>query len=90
MTINSTHWVGAWWIGFLICGTLYLLCAIPLLMFPKNLVEPDHSLEMEPLHGGSRPSDDSQDTADDGVIKRLCMSLKGFVTLCLLQRFIHA
>ncbi|XP_071956872.1 solute carrier organic anion transporter family member 3A1-like [Antedon mediterranea] len=37
--INSNHpsWVGAWWIGLLISGLLYLLGSFPLFRFPKKL-----------------------------------------------------
>lgn len=34
---TSPLWVGAWWIGFIISGTLSLLVAIPLYAFPKHL-----------------------------------------------------
>ena len=35
-------WVGAWWIGFLLCSALSFLIAIPFLMFPRLL--PDSHL----------------------------------------------
>src|SRR6218665_371688 len=34
---EDPRWVGAWWIGFLISGTLALLLALPLSGFPKSL-----------------------------------------------------
>ncbi|XP_033100136.1 solute carrier organic anion transporter family member 4A1-like [Anneissia japonica] len=37
ITPDSPTWVGAWWIGFLITGTISLSIAIPFLGFPRNL-----------------------------------------------------
>lgn len=34
---NSPIWIGNWWIGFLIFGTLSLLVSMPLVAFPKAL-----------------------------------------------------
>ncbi|KAG8180415.1 hypothetical protein JTE90_022764 [Oedothorax gibbosus] len=34
---NDPRWVGAWWIGFLLEGFLFLLVTIPIIMFPRNL-----------------------------------------------------
>lgn len=37
LTPEDSQWVGAWWIGFLISGSLSFLIAIPLSAFPKSL-----------------------------------------------------
>ncbi|XP_028613421.1 solute carrier organic anion transporter family member 1A4-like [Grammomys surdaster] len=39
LTINpiDTRWVGAWWIGFLICAGVNILTSIPFFFFPKRL-----------------------------------------------------
>ncbi|KHN86982.1 Solute carrier organic anion transporter family member 2A1 [Toxocara canis] len=58
LDINSEEWVGAWWLGFLICGMLYLFCSVPLFFFPRSLIHPDedpnslelHQLRHEQLH----------------------------------------
>ncbi len=34
---DDDDWVGAWWIGFLLCAGLAFIVAIPLLLFPKQL-----------------------------------------------------
>ncbi|CAI5454157.1 unnamed protein product [Caenorhabditis angaria] len=34
---EDPRWIGAWWVGFLICGVLSLFSAIPLTMFPRKL-----------------------------------------------------
>ena len=37
LTDADNDWVGAWWIGFLLCGVLALFIALPLLAFPRQL-----------------------------------------------------
>lgn len=36
MVEQDPRWIGAWWIGFLVSGTLMLLLAIPLAFFPRE------------------------------------------------------
>ena len=33
------RYIGAWWVGFLIIGTLIFLSSLPLFLFPKSLRE---------------------------------------------------
>ncbi|KAM3728523.1 Solute carrier organic anion transporter family member 3A1 [Dirofilaria immitis] len=50
LTIDSDAWIGAWWLGFIIFGLLYLAGAVPLLFFPRKLLQDDsNSFEMEYL-----------------------------------------
>lgn len=37
MMPGSSVWVGAWWLGFVIAGTLLCIASIPLLAFPSEL-----------------------------------------------------
>jgi len=37
LTPEDPQWVGAWWIGFLISGSLSFLIAVPLSAFPKSI-----------------------------------------------------
>ena len=34
---SSPGFIGAWWLGFFICGTLVLLATIPFWFFPRHL-----------------------------------------------------
>ncbi|XP_060240383.1 solute carrier organic anion transporter family member 1A4-like isoform X2 [Meriones unguiculatus] len=43
ITPTDTRWVGAWWIGFLICAGMNILTSIPFFFFPKTL--PKEGLE---------------------------------------------
>lgn len=42
ITINhkDSRWVGAWWLGFIITGTVVLLSGIPFWFLPKSLPKP--------------------------------------------------
>ncbi|VDO30395.1 unnamed protein product [Onchocerca flexuosa] len=43
VAIDNDAWIGAWWLGFIIFGLLYLASAIPLFFFPKkNECSHDH------------------------------------------------
>ncbi|XP_021044523.1 solute carrier organic anion transporter family member 1A4-like [Mus pahari] len=37
ITPTDTRWVGAWWIGFLVCAGVNILASIPFFFFPKTL-----------------------------------------------------
>ncbi|EDL10626.1 mCG140584, partial [Mus musculus] len=37
ITPTDTRWVGAWWIGFLVCAGVNFLTSIPFFFFPKTL-----------------------------------------------------
>lgn len=42
ITINhkDSRWVGAWWLGFIITGTVVMLSGIPFWFLPKSLPKP--------------------------------------------------
>lgn len=55
---EDPRWLGAWWLGFLIIGTLQVLIAFPMLLFPKRLptdskVNPNPVIPMDA--GAKRP-----------------------------------
>ncbi|XP_006889195.1 PREDICTED: solute carrier organic anion transporter family member 1B3-like [Elephantulus edwardii] len=37
ITPKDSRWVGAWWLGFLVAGTLSLIASIPFFFLPKSL-----------------------------------------------------
>lgn len=39
VSIGPRHpeWIGAWWLGFLVFGTLALFIGLPLLLFPRRM-----------------------------------------------------
>ncbi|MEQ2263467.1 Solute carrier organic anion transporter member 1C1, partial [Xenotaenia resolanae] len=40
ITPEDARWVGAWWLGYLIAGTVTLLSAVPFWFLPKSLPMP--------------------------------------------------
>ncbi|XP_074650308.1 solute carrier organic anion transporter family member 2B1-like [Tubulanus polymorphus] len=34
---ESADWIGAWWLGFIICGSLTILCSVPLMLFRTSM-----------------------------------------------------
>ncbi|NXQ81818.1 SO1A2 protein, partial [Nyctibius grandis] len=51
ITITATDacWVGAWWLGILICASLNLLAGIPFWFLPKSLVKEGETNEPEEM-----------------------------------------
>ncbi|NWH63762.1 SO1A5 protein, partial [Geococcyx californianus] len=47
ITPTDTRWVGAWWLGILICASLNLLAGIPFWFLPKSLVKEGETKEPE-------------------------------------------
>ncbi|XP_067936676.1 solute carrier organic anion transporter family member 5A1-like [Watersipora subatra] len=47
LTPSDPQWVGAWWVGFLIFGSLIMLSALPFFTFPKSLSTPPKNDDME-------------------------------------------
>lgn len=40
ITPSDARWVGAWWLGYLIAGTITLMSAVPFWFLPKSLPMP--------------------------------------------------
>ncbi|XP_067415287.1 solute carrier organic anion transporter family member 1A2-like [Emydura macquarii macquarii] len=47
ITLTDARWVGAWWLGILICGSVNLLAAIPFCFLPKSLSKEGQVSETE-------------------------------------------
>lgn len=50
LTPDDARWVGAWWLGYLIAGTVTLISAVPFWFLPKSLPVPvdKHDLSCSP------------------------------------------
>uniref|UniRef100_A0A8C0F5P6 Solute carrier organic anion transporter family member n=1 Tax=Bubo bubo TaxID=30461 RepID=A0A8C0F5P6_BUBBB len=49
ITVTDARWVGAWWLGILICALLNLLVGIPFWFLPKSLVKEGETNEPEEM-----------------------------------------
>uniref|UniRef100_A0A8D0FLF9 Solute carrier organic anion transporter family member n=1 Tax=Strix occidentalis caurina TaxID=311401 RepID=A0A8D0FLF9_STROC len=49
ITATDARWVGAWWLGILICALLNLLVGIPFWFLPKSLVKEGETNEPEEM-----------------------------------------
>ncbi|XP_044858043.1 solute carrier organic anion transporter family member 1A2 isoform X2 [Mauremys mutica] len=50
ITLTDARWVGAWWLGILICGSVNLLAGIPFCFLPKSLPKEGQANETELLN----------------------------------------
>ena len=44
---TDPRWIGAWWIGFVICALCTIVWALPMAMFPLRLAGPDCQTEQQ-------------------------------------------
>lgn len=79
---HDPQWVGAWWGGFIICGALLLIVAVPFFAFPKTLTKDKEKRMM--LEKGTSP-DPMPESPNKGQYGK---SLKGrTISICCLERF---
>ena len=41
LTPRHPSWIGAWWLGFVVFGTISILVSVPLIFFPRH-IKPTH------------------------------------------------
>jgi len=40
---RDPRWIGAWWLGFVICAVGFAVTSLPVLLFPSKLTHADRS-----------------------------------------------
>ncbi|NWQ82041.1 SO1A2 protein, partial [Columbina picui] len=65
ITATDARWVGAWWLGILICASLNLLAGIPFCFLPKSLVREGETNEPEETSKNSLVTSQENDTNED-------------------------
>lgn len=86
LDFTSPSWVGAWWLGFIVCGIFYLLAAIPLFCFPYRM--PDKRKLVEKMesnimmrNGRAKVGDDNESLPyETSCCKRIKDTTKGLIT----------
>lgn len=54
ITQDDPRWIGAWWVGFLLLGTLVAIFTLPMFLFPNQFKTPEKSVrETDSGKGGS-------------------------------------
>nr|AAH71214.1 Solute carrier organic anion transporter family, member 1a6 [Mus musculus] len=77
ITPTDTRWVGAWWIGFLVCAGVNVLTSIPFFFFPKTL--PKEGLQDNGDGTENAKEEKHRDKAKEenqGIIKEFFLMMK--------------
>ncbi|GMT03456.1 hypothetical protein PENTCL1PPCAC_25630, partial [Pristionchus entomophagus] len=76
---SDEAWIGAWWLGFVVCGVLYLLAAAPFFFFPRTYIE-EEGMELQALkqRGERKPSLPPFEEEDESGCVRLKESMRDF------------
>ncbi|XP_019061874.1 solute carrier organic anion transporter family member 1B3-like isoform X2 [Fukomys damarensis] len=64
ITPRDSRWVGAWWLGFLMCGLLSIICSIPFFFLPKSLNEPQNERKVSAFSHGLKTDEEKNQTAN--------------------------
>uniref|UniRef100_A0A8C6ZPI3 Solute carrier organic anion transporter family member n=1 Tax=Nothoprocta perdicaria TaxID=30464 RepID=A0A8C6ZPI3_NOTPE len=85
ITPQDSRWVGAWWLGFVIAGSISLLAAIPFCFLPKSLKKPEganHDKTSSSVLGERKATRKTHTSAKSKpkkwsiILKDFCTSLK--------------
>ena len=60
---SDRAWVGAWWLGYLLCAVLYTLPVVPFLGFPKVLKKTRRNADPATLVNGNEDDQETEDAA---------------------------
>ena len=82
ITPDSPVWVGAWWMGFLLSGSLAVLTSIPILAFPKYLpgTAALRAERVSEAHGGKGTSSATEHTEKCISLRAIWTSFKLLIT----------
>ena len=67
--------LGAWWLGFFICGTLVFFATIPFWFFPRSLQRPDDEKKHDNIDNGEEKHEKADYVAKEENLRFL--NLKG-------------
>lgn len=59
---NSPLWLGAWWLGMLVCAALTFFVALPVICFPKQLAV------IKKSDSNTIPNDETEDLDKVGFV----------------------
>lgn len=74
---KDPRWVGAWWLGFLLAGTLLFLTSLPYLFFPRSMIT-EETVEATPESGAEQLKEKEEAVSDTTHELSLLQFLKKF------------
>lgn len=79
MTPRDPRWIGAWWLGFLMFGTMALVVSLLVFFFPRTIPKPKSDDDSETT--GDAPDEAKSSSADETTILELLKGMDDFLIL---------
>lgn len=74
---TDSKWVGAWWLGFLVAGTILFLTSLPYMFFPRKMTK-EKTTEVSAEPSSEKMMEDKKPTTDTMEDMSLTEFLKSF------------
>lgn len=79
MTPRDPRWIGAWWLGFLMFGTMALVVSLLVFFFPRTIPKPKSDDDSETT--GDAPDEAKSSSANEITILELLKGMDDFLIL---------
>lgn len=79
MTPRDPRWIGAWWLGFLMFGTMALVVSLLVFFFPRTIPTPKSDDDSETT--GDAPDEAKSSSANETTILELLKGMDDFLIL---------
>lgn len=79
MTPRDPRWIGAWWLGFLMFGTMALVVSLLVFFFPRTIPKPKSDDDSETT--GDAPDEAKSSSANETTILELLKGMNDFLIL---------
>lgn len=79
MTPRDPRWIGAWWLGFLMFGTMALVVSLLVFFFPRTIPKPKSDDDSETT--GDAPDEAKSSSANETTILELLKGMDDFLIL---------
>lgn len=79
MTPRDPRWIGAWWLGFLMFGTMALVVSLLVFFFPRIIPKPKSDDDSETT--GDAPDEAKSSSDNETTILELLKGMDDFLIL---------
>lgn len=79
MTPRDPRWIGAWWLGFLMFGTMALVVSLLVFFFPRTIPKPKSDDDSETT--GDAPDEAKSSSDNETSILELLKGMDDFLIL---------